>query len=173
MCFKENWNVSVLWQIVRYHSNDVLQPHDKFYHVNPLRIDVDTPISNWGDELTTDKAVIQLSVARKIGMCQCSGRFLHVSSMHYCSPLSTFLIMWIHGDLTLSHLFSIVKTTWDGYQNGSYFVRNMSWEEDWNVSVLLQVVICHPNDVLQPHNNFNHVNPLTINIDTPFSYFGD
>ena len=49
MCGEENWNVPVLWEVVISHSNDVLQPHNILYHVNPLRIDSATPFFICGD----------------------------------------------------------------------------------------------------------------------------
>ena len=42
MCAEENWNVPVLWQVVKSCRDDVLQPHNNFNHVNPLRIGVAT-----------------------------------------------------------------------------------------------------------------------------------
>ena len=50
----------------------------------------------------------------------------------------------------------------------------MSVEENWNVPVLWQVVIlCHPNDVLQPHNTFYHVNLRRIDVAKHFFNFED
>ncbi len=44
----------------------------------------------------------------------------------------------------------------------------MRVEENWNVPVLWQVVICHFKYVFQPHIIFYHVNPLRIDVATPF-----